>query len=128
MGVVLSWIIATLITIPIIAYLLVFIATKQITKNHRKAVNYAINSSTILFILSVHFLIESLWNISLLWVILLIVIVISMLVVLVHHKIKEEISFSKVFKGAWRLNAFVFILAYLALVVYGMFVSVLNIF
>ena len=128
MDVVLSWIIATLITIPIIAYVLIFVATKQITKNHRKAVNFAMNSSTLLFIISVHFLIQTIWNISLLWMILLVMILISMTVVIVHRKYKEEIVFSKVLTGAWRLNALVFIFIYFCLVFYGIFKSVLNIF
>lgn len=111
--------IATIVTLPIVGYLAIFIAVKQLTKNHRKAVNYALNGSTIFFILSVHFIIKTIWEISLFWFILLVIIMISMLVVFVHYKLRQEIDFSKVTRGTVRLNAFVFIIAYGCLITYG---------
>jgi len=113
--------IATIVTLPIVGYLAIFIAVKQLTKNHRKAVNYALNGSTIFFILSVHFIIKTIWEISLFWFILLVIIMISMLVVFVHYKLRQEIDFSKVTRGTIRLNAVVFIIAYGCLITYGIF-------
>ncbi|MFS0782407.1 DUF3397 domain-containing protein [Bacillus sp. 1P06AnD] len=126
MGTVLSWIIATLVTLPVLGYLLVFVSTKQITKNHRSAVDLAMNSSAFLFILSVYFLIKTIWNISFFWFILLTIILISMIVVSVHLKVRQEIVFSRIAKGIWRINALVFMCAYVILIIIGICKNVVS--
>ncbi len=116
---VLSAFIATLVTLPVVGYLIVFVVTKQWTKNHRKAVQYGINSSVLLLIVSVHFLIQSIFNMSLLWLVISVALLLSIAVVLVHLRFKEEIQYAKLLRGMIRLNAFVFTLSYLVLVVVG---------
>lgn len=127
MDTLLSWILATLITLPIVGYLIVFVCIKQVTKNHRKAVDAAMNFSTLLCIISVHFLILSIWETSLLWAILVAMIILAMLMVIVHHRIKGEIIWNKVLRGYWRLNGIVFLLAYCCLVVFGILKNMINI-
>ncbi|MEH6944904.1 DUF3397 family protein [Bacillus sp. JJ722] len=121
-----SGIIATFVAFPFVGYLIVFVLTKQITKKHRKAVNVALYSSSILLISSVHFFILSIWRVSLLWAILTFVILTAMLVVIVHHKVKEEIVMANVLKGVLRINTFIFSIAYVILVGYGLVVSLIN--
>ena len=93
---------------------------KLITKNTRKSVHVALDSTTILFIISVHFLILTIWDKSLFWLIILVLILIATLFVLVHWKVKEEIILKKVMKGFWRFNFILFLLAYLTLTLYGL--------
>ena len=125
---VLSAFIATLVTLPIVGYLIVFVVTKQWTKNHRKAVQYGINSSVLLLIVSVHFLIQSILGISLLWLVISVALLLSIVVVLVHLRFKEEIQYAKLLRGMIRLNAFVFSLSYLVLVVVGITKNLFKIF
>jgi uncharacterized membrane protein YozB (DUF420 family) len=66
---VVSSLIATFITVPILVYILIFIISKVKTKNHRRAIQIALDFSTVFFILSVHFLILAIWGKSFLWVI-----------------------------------------------------------
>jgi hypothetical protein len=113
--------VATLITVPMIGYLAVFIISKQITGNHRRSVNLAIDTSTFLLVLSVHFLIMTIWEKSFLWLILLILFALAALFVWIHWKYKEEIILSKVFKGFWRFNFLLFFSAYIILVIFGLF-------
>lgn len=49
---------ATFIMLPFVVYLLFFILIKQITHNHKKAVQMAMDISTIFFVFSVHYLIS----------------------------------------------------------------------
>ncbi|WP_374721965.1 DUF3397 domain-containing protein [Peribacillus tepidiphilus] len=128
MTVVFSWLVATFITIPILGYIVFFVISKQITKNHRKAVKASIDLSTILFICSVHYLIKAIWGLSLIWVIILTMLIMAIIVVLVHYKVKEEIVLDKIFKGFWRVNFLLFFCAYLLLVLYGMIVRVKDVF
>ncbi|MGN1385121.1 MAG: DUF3397 domain-containing protein [Bacillus sp. (in: firmicutes)] len=125
---VLSAIIATLVTLPVFGYLIVFIITKQWTKNHRRAVQYAINSSVLLFILSVHYMIQSIFGISLLWLVISVVILLSIAVIIVHLRFKGEIHYSKLFNGMIRINAFIFILFYLVLIVVGVTKNLFKLF
>lgn len=125
---VLSAFIATLVTLPIVGYLIIFVVTKRWTKNHRKAVQYGINSSVLLLIVSVHFLIQSIFNMSLLWLVISVALLLSIAVVLVHLRFKEEIQYAKLLRGMIRLNAFVFTLSYLVLVVVGITKNLFKIF
>ncbi|MDA6131529.1 DUF3397 family protein, partial [Escherichia coli] len=66
-----SSLIATLVTIPLLGYLAVFIISKQITKKHKRSVHIALDVSTLFFILAVHYLIVVIWDKSYLWMIVL---------------------------------------------------------
>ncbi|MFB5194070.1 MULTISPECIES: DUF3397 domain-containing protein [Bacillaceae] len=116
----LSYFISVFFAIPFLGFLFVFIVTKLVTKSTRKAVHISLDSTTFLFIISVHFLIVTIWEKSYFWVIILIMILIAMIFVLVHWKVKEEILIKKVIKGFWRFNFLLFLLAYLTLTLYGL--------
>jgi hypothetical protein len=116
-----SALVAVLITVPIMGYLTVFIITKQITGNHRRSVNLAIDFSTILLVLSVHFLILTIWGKSFLWLILIILFGLAAVFVWIHWQYKEEIVLPKVFRGFWRFNFLLFSSAYIILVLFGLY-------
>ncbi|WP_310357630.1 DUF3397 domain-containing protein [Neobacillus drentensis] len=116
----LSSIISIFFALPFLGFLLVFIITKLVTNNNRKSVHRALDYTTILFVISVHFLIETIWGKSLSWLIILIMILIAMIFVFVHWKVKEEIVLRKVLKGFWRFNFILFLLAYITLTLYGL--------
>ncbi|WP_268874668.1 DUF3397 domain-containing protein [Neobacillus drentensis] len=116
----LSSIISIFFALPFLGFLLVFIITKLVTNNNRKSVHRALDYTTILFVISVHFLIETIWGKSLFWLIILIMILIAMIFVFVHWKVKEEIVLRKVLKGFWRFNFILFLLAYITLTLYGL--------
>lgn len=116
----LSSIISIFITFPFLGLIIVFFVTKFMSKNTRKSVHRALDYSTILFVISVHFLIVTIWGKSLIWLIILVMILIAMVFVFAHWKVKEEIILKKVVKGFWRFNFLLFLLAYLSLTLYGL--------
>ncbi|MEH7122967.1 DUF3397 domain-containing protein [Bacillus sp. JJ1532] len=120
----LSSVIAIFVTIPLLGYFLVFIICKQVTRQHKKSVHMALDVSTFLFIISVHFLILAIWEQSFLWIIFLSLLVLAIIFVLLHWKIKHEINLLLVFKGFWRFNFLVFFTAYIVLTVIGLIQSV----
>jgi hypothetical protein len=119
-----SSIIATLITMPILVYIFVFVMAKQLTKNHRKAVQLGLDISTLFFILSVHFLVLVIWEESFLSIIFIFLLFCAIIFVLINWKVKGEIVFSRFFKGFWRFSFLVFFIAYLGLTIYGLYQSV----
>ncbi|RFU71167.1 DUF3397 domain-containing protein [Peribacillus saganii] len=120
MTTVFSWLAATFVTIPLLGYIVFFIIAKQITKNHRRSVHLSMDFSTLLFIISVHYLIQAIWGHSLIWLLLLIMLAVASTVVIAHYKVKQEIIIRKVFKGFWRVNFLLFFCIYFCLVIYGM--------
>lgn len=122
-----STVIATFVTIPLLGYLLVFVISKQITKKHKKSVHIALDVTTLLFIISVHYLILAIWEQSLLWIIFLLLLFLAIIFVLLHWRIKHEINLPIVFKGFWRFNFLLFCTAYVVLTVIGLVQSI-NLF
>lgn len=124
MGSIFSSIIATFVTIPLLGYLIVFIICKQITKKHRRSVHIALDITTLLFVFSVHHLILTIWEHNYFWLIILFMLIIAIAFVLVFWKVKKEIDFSRVFRGYWRFNFLLFLMAYVVLTIIGLVQSV----
>jgi hypothetical protein len=121
-----SSIITIFLTVPLLGFFIIYVLNKLITKNTRKSFHKALDYSTILFIVAVHFLLITIWGKSFFGLILLILLVIAMIFVVIHWKIKGEIIFTKVFKGFWRFNFLIFFLAYISLTVFGILRSALT--
>lgn len=110
---------ATLITIPLLVYILIFVIVKKLTKNHRKAVHLALDLSTIFFILSVHFLVLTIWERSYFSYIFIFMLICAIIFVIINWKVKGEIVITLFFKGFWRFNFLIFFMAYIGLTIYG---------
>lgn len=120
MGAIISNIIAAVITIPLLGYFLVFIISKLVLKNHRKAVRVAIDLSTLLLVIAVHHLIIVIWHQSYLWLLLVLMILIAVVFVIIHWKTKHEILLLPILKGIWRMNFLLFLTAYMFLIAFGL--------
>lgn len=120
MGAIISNIIAAVITIPLLGYFLVFIISKLVLKNHRKAVRVAIDLSTLLLVIAVHHLIIVIWHQSYLWLLLILMILIAVVFVIIHWKTKHEILLLPILKGIWRMNFLLFLTAYMFLIAFGL--------
>lgn len=120
MNTVFSSLIATLVTIPLLGYLAVFIISKQITKKHKKSVHIALDVSTLFFILAVHYLIVVIWDKSYLWMIVLSLLITAVTFIIMHWRIKQEINLRALFKGFWRFNFLLYFTAYIVLMLIGL--------
>lgn len=117
---------AVFITMPLLVYVVIFVAVKQWTKNHRLAVNSAINISTVSLMLAVHFIVISIWSKSYLGVMLIASLGVGALFTFIHWKLRDELLLSNVLKGYWRLNFLLFFFAYLILLVYGLSARIID--
>ena len=122
------FILATMISIPFLAWYGVYIITVKWTKQKGKAVRLAADASTLLFILSVHFLILAIWGKSMFWFLILIVLAIAIVFTILHYRSHEEVEFLKLMKGIWRFTFFLFCSAYVVLFIYGMISYLLSAF
>jgi hypothetical protein len=117
---ILTDIITIFFTLPFLGLIIIYFLYKMITNDSRKSFHKALDYSTILFIIAVHFLLIIITGKTLSWLILIILILIAMVFVVVHWKIKGEIILFKVFKGFWRCNFLIFFIAYIFLTFYGL--------
>lgn len=120
MNTVFSSLIATLVTIPLLGYLAVFIISKQITKKHKRSVHIALDVSTLFFILAVHYLIVVIWDKSYLWMIVLSLLITAVTFIIMHWRIKQEINLRALFKGFLRFNFLLYFTAYIVLMLIGL--------
>lgn len=116
-----SWVIATIITVPMIALFLIYHTTFFLTKNKRKSFHNMINYSTVFFIISVYFLIYVIWEKAFFWTFILILISFAMFFLFLQWKFSEELLLRKVWKGFWRFCFIIFFLSYWILVFIGLF-------
>jgi Protein of unknown function (DUF3397) len=123
---ILNFLLTILFIMPFVGFFLVFFMSKIWTKDHKKSFHIAIDYTTILFIISVYFLMNTIWGKSFIWLILLVMIMIAIVFVIVHWRIKEEIILTKVTKGIWRFNFLLFTIAYITLTLYGLILRVLT--
>ncbi|WP_371017469.1 DUF3397 domain-containing protein [Pseudalkalibacillus sp. JSM 102089] len=123
----LSWIVATAVTIPLLAWYLVYIITVKTTRKKKFSFRLAVDVSTIFFILSVHFILVELLGQSFLLVILLMIIGAAGAFTVLHWKMKDDVEIHKVIKGAWRFNFLLFSTGYIVLVLIGLVHRILSV-
>ena len=125
---ILSSIYGVIVMFPVVGYIIAFIIAKVIIRNHKKSVLIAVDITTFIMLLSVHHLVKVVFNQSFLGMIILILLVIAAVFVLYIYKAKGEIELDKVFKSIWRIYFILFVIAYIVLMIIGIYKNIsLNI-
>jgi hypothetical protein len=119
-----AWLLATLITLPLLAFYLMYIITVKTIKNKKIAIKRSVDLSTILFIVAVYFIAYEIWSISLFWFVLITIISVAIIFTIIHWKYSNDIHLSKLLKGIWRLNFILFFLVYIILSIYGLLLRI----
>lgn len=120
----LASVVATFVTVPLLAFYLIYLVSVKTTRNKRISVKRAVDFSACFFIIAVYFIAFEIWAISLFWLILMLFILVAMVFTIIHWKVSEDIHFGKLLKGIWRFNFIIFFFAYLFLSFYGLIVRV----
>ncbi|MDX5476191.1 MAG: DUF3397 domain-containing protein [Bacillaceae bacterium] len=119
MSTILASLFATLVTLPLLTMIVIYFISRKITRSNKKSFHYAIDFSTVFFILSVHYLIVTIWDKSFFLILTSILLLIGIFIVIVQYKVREELDFTRVAKGFWRINFLLFFVAYFCLSLYG---------
>lgn len=115
-----AWFVATVVTIPIFGWYLIYIITVKLTKRKQQSIRLAVDGSCILFIAAVYFIMYELWQQSFLWIILTLFFLVAIIFTFIHWKITEDIFVSKLLRGIWRTNFIIFFCLYFLLIGYGL--------
>ncbi|NUK29016.1 DUF3397 domain-containing protein [Parageobacillus sp. VR-IP] len=120
----LAWLLATFVTMPLLAFFLVYFFARKLWKRKRKSFYAAVNVSTLFFIVAVHFLLMILSGKSYLWYIVLFLLLMHMLIAIGYWRKKEDFHFAVIFRLFWRASFLLFFMLYAGLLVYGMVIRV----
>lgn len=121
-----AFFLATIITLPLLGWYLIYIITVKITKKKSFSVRLAADLSAILFMASVYFIMLEIWKQSFIWVIFSLFFFVAIFFTVIHWKNAEDIHVWKLFKGIWRFNFILFFLAYFLLSAYGLITRIIG--
>ncbi|MDT8859131.1 DUF3397 domain-containing protein [Alkalihalobacillus sp. MEB130] len=117
---VLAAVIATIVTVPLLGWYVIYLTSVKISKNKSKSLRRASDWTTVLFMMAVYFILIELWDQSFGWLILAIFFLIAFFVTWIQWKVSGDIQTNKLFKGIWRFNFLFFVILYLLLSGFGL--------
>jgi len=119
-------IVATFVTAPLLGLYVIYLLFVKTTKNKQHSFKVAVDSTALLFIISVYFLFLEIWAIRLGWLFALFILFTAVIFMFIHWKKHEDIEMSKVLKGVWRFQFVVFFTLYLFLMLFGLFFNIYS--
>ncbi|MBU8907122.1 DUF3397 domain-containing protein [Desertibacillus haloalkaliphilus] len=123
----LAWLMATVITLPLFGWYLVYLFTVKLTRKKSKAIRVASDVSTLFLICAVYFIMYELWGQSFLWLLMIIILMVAIVFTLLHWKLSDDIHMVRLIRGIWRFNFLLFAIGYVCLSVYGLVISAVGI-
>lgn len=117
---------ASLAIFPLLSAAFIYGIAFFMTKNKVRAMNWMVNSTTILLIISVHMTIEQLWNYSLLWLFLLIIFLILACLTFLQFSVYKEIHYHRLARGVMRLSFIFFLPLHLLLLLWVVISSAIR--
>ncbi|MFV8827045.1 DUF3397 domain-containing protein [Alkalihalobacterium sp. APHAB7] len=121
-----AWFIATVVTLPIVGWYLVYIITVKITKKKSYSIRLAADISLVFFILAVYFISYEIWKQSFLWIILIVFFAVAICFTIIHWKVAKDVHLVRLFRGIWRFNFILFFLAYILLSTFGFITRIFS--
>jgi hypothetical protein len=119
-----SGLLATLVTMPIAAFILLYMISRKITRRKKKSFHFAVNVSTVFFIFGVHFFIMAIWEKSYFWIIIIFLLLLKVLFMTGYWWKKKDLHIAAVFRIFWRFNFLLFFFVYFGLLIYGLITRV----
>lgn len=115
---------AAFVTMPLLAFFVVYVLARKLTNKKKKSFYVAINISTLFFMIAVHFLIVAIWGKSYLWAIIVLLLVMNILFAIGYWRKKGDLHIATVLRLFWRFSFLLFFFLYFGLLGYGIFIRV----
>lgn len=121
-----GWIISIALTVPIISLMILYIIIRIFVDSKEKSILLAVDLSTIIFIISVHFHLMTIFEQSFLPFILLLLLCLLVTVFSLEHRKSNVTSVKKITRTTWRISFLLFVTGYFILTVYGMTAEIVK--
>ncbi len=121
-----SMLISIFILFPILLFVLILLVGKYWYENGKKSFRLAADITTFFLIVSVHFLIKTIFGRSFLIGIILLLLANLAIFRWLGLKLKGEMEIKRLLKGYWRFTFLLFLALYILLMMYGIFSGALQ--
>lgn len=121
-----AYILAIVITFPIVVTVVLYYICKKIYRHPKKALHVSIAYSTLFYIVSVMIMLNQIFESSYSGIIVIFLLVTLMSFVLLQWKLTEEIIFKRAWKLFWRSMFLVFLVAYIMIGLTGIILNIIN--
>lgn len=118
---------ATFVTVPILAWIVVYWITKKLTRKKKRSFLLATDVTTFFLIVSVIVIMYTIWSLSFIWPIVILLLVVVISITFVFWKQDKDVGMYQIMKTSWRFNFLLFSTGYLLLCIYGLIDRVLEI-
>ncbi len=122
----LAGITATIITLPVLGIIVIYLFLRLFLKNKRKSLFLTIDLSTFLLVISTHFVLLVLFGQSFLWVIITLLLAIIFIFALVDWSLTEQLNVKKVIKQFWRFTFLLFGTSYFLILLSGLVYRIIQ--
>ncbi|SDJ03753.1 DUF3397 domain-containing protein [Salimicrobium halophilum] len=114
-----TFIVAPIVTMPLLFFLFIYIWFQKWTKTKKRALRGAVHLTAPIFVVDVYLLLEVLFGSGYIgWVVVMLLCLMGLSCV-IQYKTREELKFGRTFKGFLRLAFLVFTFAHVSLFSYG---------
>lgn len=120
-----AYFIGTIITIPVIATLVIYFASKKIFGHKWRALHAAVNWTTLLYIIAVVTMLKTIFGNSFPGIILATILAMFAIIVVIQWKMYTEVVFKKAFKVFWRACFLIFVFLYVLLIIIGIILNII---
>jgi hypothetical protein len=117
--------VATLAIFPLISFVFLYFGISFWTRNKQLALQWSINITTVLILISVPLTLQQLWGVSLLWLIILVIAVIVVGLAYLQYAVHDQFIYDRLFKGIVRLTFLFFLPIHIILYLWVVVRSVL---
>ncbi|UOR12931.1 DUF3397 domain-containing protein [Halobacillus amylolyticus] len=114
------YIVASLVTVPVLFLFISYFFAMKWHRLKKKAVRQSTQSTVPFLVLAIHILLLVLFEENFLSWILIFLLVILSLSIVIQYKIYEEIQLRRAFKGFLRISFLLLMMVYMGLTVYGL--------
>lgn len=115
----LVFLIAFLITVPIIATVAAYLFFRKIYAQKWKAIHRAVHWTTIFYVIAVSLLLKIIFNRGFVSAIIILLLSILAVIIFYQWKVHVEVEMGKALKVLWRFCFLLFLVAYILLVIVG---------
>ncbi|MFT4416117.1 DUF3397 domain-containing protein [Fredinandcohnia humi] len=117
---------ATIVTIPLLGFILIYFISRAIVKNNRKSFFLSVDITTAFFIIAVHYLLLVIVGKNMLWLIILLLLLSILLFAYINWRKNQEIQTVKTLKRFWRFTFLLSLCTYFLLLVIGLIQRILT--
>ncbi|MBP3041443.1 DUF3397 domain-containing protein [Bacillaceae bacterium Marseille-Q3522] len=113
-------IISIIVIFPFLGSIFVYLLSKLLTKKQSFSIKFTLDVTAFLLIVSVHFLIKTIWDKSLFIYLVISIVCLFGLLFFINLRVKKNTPFIRILRRGWRIVLLVYFTVYIFLLIFGL--------